>query len=174
MLTYFLALLETDEDRQKFTTLYERYQGEMEQTALRILEKQHDAEDAVQNSFVQIIRHFEKVYEIPYEELPFWIISIVKNESLIILRKRKRMAQLENWEGFEKYADEVTGYMELVDLFRQLPEIYRAVMEMKLLIGYTDKEISQKLGISETAVSSRASRGRELLRKLVEKEGMRI
>lgn len=84
------------------------------------------------------------------------------------------MAQLENWDGFEKYADEVTGYMELVDLFRQLPEIYRAVMEMKLLIGYTDKEISQKLGISETAVSSRASRGRELLRKLVEKEGMRI
>lgn len=77
MLTYFLALLETEEDRQKFTTLYERYQGEMEQTALRILEKQHDAEDAVQNSFVQIIRHFEKVYEIPYEELPFWIISIV-------------------------------------------------------------------------------------------------
>lgn len=56
-------------------------------------------------------------------------------------------------------------------MFRQLPETYRAVLEMKLLIGYTDREIAQKLGLSETAVSSRASRGRALLRKLVEKEG---
>ena len=57
-------------------------------------------------------------------------------------------------------------------MFRQLPETYRAVLEMKLLIGYTDREIAQKLGLSETAVSSRASRGRALLRKLVEKEGL--
>ena len=46
-----------------------------------------------------------------------------------------------------------------------------AVLELKLLIGYSDKEIAEHLGISETAVSSRASRGRTLLRKLVEKEG---
>ena len=59
----------------------------------------------------------------------------------------------------------------MVELFRQLPETYRAVLEMKLLIGCTDQEIAERLGISETAVSSRASRGRALLRKLVEKEG---
>ena len=60
----------------------------------------------------------------------------------------------------------------MVELFRQLPETYRAVLEMKILIGYTDKEIASRLGISETAVSSRASRGRSLLRKLVEGEGL--
>lgn len=174
MLAFFLAMLESDEDRHQFVALYEQYHEKMEQISLRILEEQYDAEDAVQNAFVQIIRHFDKIYEIPCEELPFWIISIVKNESLMILRKRRKTTSLEDWNKFELYVDEVTGYMELVDLFRQLPETYRAVLEMKLLIGYTDKEISQKLDISETAVSSRASRGRELLRKLVEREGMRI
>lgn len=40
-----------------------------------------------------------------------------------------------------------------------------------MLHGYTDKEIAKRVGISETAVSSRATRGRTLLREIVEKEG---
>lgn len=174
MLSVFLAVLESDEERQQFTALYDQYHDRMEQIALNILREQHDVEDAVQNSFLQIIRHFEKIFEISCEEMPFWIISIVKNESLMILRTRRKIVPLEEWEDFEKSANDVTGYNELVELFRNLPETYRAVLEMKILIGYTDKEIAQHLGISETAVSSRASRGRELLRKLIEKEGLHI
>lgn len=172
MLAFFLAVLETESERQQFAALYEQYHEKMNQFALYILGEQHDAEDAVQNAFLQIIRHFEKIFSISCEELPFWIISIVKNESLMILRKRGRTVPLEEWNGFEKSADHTTGYNELVKLFGNLPEKYRTVLEMKILIGYTDKEIAEQLGISETAVSSRASRGRELLRKLVEKEGL--
>ena len=174
MFTFFLAALETDKDRQRFVALYEQYHERMEQISLHILNEQHDAEDAVQNAFLQIIRHFEKIYEIPCEELPFWIISIVKNEALMTLRKRRKIMPIEDWKGVETNVDRMTGYNELVELFRNLPETYRAVLEMKLLIGYTDKEIAERLNISETAVSSRASRGRELLRKLVEKEGLYI
>ena len=172
MLAFLLVTLESDEDKRQFVALYKQYHEKMEQVALHILGEQHDAEDAVQNAFLQIIRHFEKTIEIPCEELPFWITSIVKNEALMILRTRRKTVPLEEWYGFEKNADNVTGYNELVELFRDLPETYRAVLEMKILIGYTDKEIAERLGISETAVSSRASRGRELLRKLVEKEGI--
>lgn len=174
MLTIFLAMLESDEERQQFVCLYEEYHEKMQQIAINILKEQHDAEDAVQNAFLQIIRHFEKIYEISCEELPFWIISIVRNESLMILRRKEKEVLLEDWSTFEESIGDVTGYMELVDLFRRLPKTYRVVLEMKLLIGYTDKEIARKLGISETAVSSRASRGRALLRKLVEKEEMNI
>ena len=52
--------------------------------------------------------------------------------------------------------------------------LFRSVLEMKMLMGYTDKEVAQRLGISETAVSSRASRGRALLRELMEKEGVNV
>ena len=172
MLAFFLAALESEDDKRKFVAVYEQYHEKMEKIALHILGSQHDAEDAVQNAFLQIIRHFEKIYEIPCEELPFWLVSIVKNEALLILRKKRNVVPLEDWDRFEQSADSTTGYTELVELFRQLPETYRAVLEMKLLIGYTDREITQKLGLSETAVSSRASRGRALLRKLVEKEGL--
>lgn len=90
MLVFFLAALENDEDRQQFTVLYDQYHSRMEEKALRILKEQYDAEDAVQNAFLQIIKHFEKFYTIPCEELYFWIISIVKNEALMILRKRHK------------------------------------------------------------------------------------
>ena len=76
MLAVLLAALESDEDRQKFIEIYEQYHAQMERTAMRILKEQSDVEDAVQNAFMQMIRHFEKIFEIPCEELPFWIISI--------------------------------------------------------------------------------------------------
>lgn len=56
MLVFFLASLENDEDRKLFIFIYEHYRTRMEQTAIRILGQQSDAEDAVQNSFVQVIR----------------------------------------------------------------------------------------------------------------------
>lgn len=84
MLITLLSMLDSESDRREFAMLYERYHEEMELAALRILPEQKDAEDAMQNAFVQVIRHFGKVSEIPCEELPFWLISIVKNEALMI------------------------------------------------------------------------------------------
>ena len=173
MLAFFLAVLETETERQQFTALYEQYHDRMEQIALNILGEQHDAEDAVQNSFLQIIRHFEKISEISCEELPFWLISIVKNEALMLLRKRDRTATLKE-ERFPGGAEDVSDYTALVELFRSLPDTDRRVLEMKVLLGYTDKEIAGHLGITETAVSTRASRGRQLLREILEKEGFQL
>ena len=166
-----LAALESDADRQKFIEIYEQYHAQMERTAIRILKEQNDVEDAVQNAFMQIIRHFEKIFEIPCEELPFWIISIVKNEARIILRKNQRTVPLEDWDRLTKSIDDISGYTELVDLFTRLPQTYRSVLEMKMLYGYSDNEISKRMGISKTAVSSRATRGRAMLREIVGKEG---
>lgn len=168
MLALFLAALESDRDREILASIYDRYGARMEQTALRILGRQSDAEDAVQNSFVKVIRHFEKIDSIPCEELPFWLISIVRNEALMILRKRKRELSFEDWDAVTETAEDVSSYHELVDLVQKLPETYRAVLEMKLLLGYSDKEVAAHLELTETAVSTRASRGRELLRKIVE------
>lgn len=78
MLALFLAALESNEDKQVFIKIYEQHLPLMERTATRILKEQSDSEDAVQNAFVQIIRHFDKIHKIPREELPFWIISILE------------------------------------------------------------------------------------------------
>lgn len=173
MLSFYLAALESGGDRKMFAEIYQRHHIKMERAAIKILRDQSEAEDAVQNAFMQVIRHFEKIYEIPCEELPFWLISIVKNEALMLLRKRDRTATLKE-ERFPGGAEDVSDYTALVELFRSLPDTYRRVLEMKVLLGYTDKEIAGHLGISETAVSTRASRGRQLLREILEKEGFQL
>ena len=146
MLIYLLTLIDNEGDRQTFTAIYQEYHVQMEKVALRILSEHNDAEDAVQNAWIQVIKHFHKVSEIPCEELLFWLISITKNEALMIL----------------------------VALFTRLPETYRVTLEMKFLLQYTDHEIAQHLGISETAVSTRVNRGRTLLRELAIKEGLHL
>ncbi len=174
MLTFFLATLESAEDRRLFAAVWEQYHMKMEGTAMRILANQQDAEDAVQNAFLQVIRHFEKIYQIPCEEWLFWLISIVKNEARMILRKRKQTVPLEDWAAAAQKtgeASETPDCAALAALFADLPDSCRLVLEMKILSGYTDREIAAHLGISETAVSTRASRGRALLRKMLEKEG---
>lgn len=75
MLSYLLAALESEEDKRRFTELYEENHVRAEQTALRILRDPHDAEDAVQNAFLQVIHHFDEISEIPCKKLGFWIIS---------------------------------------------------------------------------------------------------
>lgn len=171
MLSLFLAVLETEEHKQRFAELYKQCNARIEKTAMRILKNQHDAEDAVQNTYMQIIRHFEKIYEIPCDNLPFWCISIVKNEAIMILRKKRKVVHLENWETAVEEAEFVSDYDDLVRLFSKIPETYRAALEMRLLLDYSGKEIAQHLGISESAVNTRISRGRALLREIAEKEG---
>ena len=170
MLSLFLSVLETERDRQRFMSLYDQCHARIEQTAKRILNDQQDAEDAVQNTFVQIIRHFEKVYEIPCDELLFWCISIVKNEAYAILRKKQKTVLLEDWDA-KADTEMISSYDEIVKLFGRLPETYRGALEMKLLLDYSGKEIAQHLGISETTVNTRISRGRALLREIMEREG---
>ena len=57
-------------------------------------------------------------------------------------------------------------------MFAELPELYRAVLEMRFLLDYSGKEIAKRLNISENVVNVRISRGRAMLRKTMEKEEM--
>lgn len=99
MLAVLLAALESDEDRALFTEVYEQYHIRMEKTAMYILSDRSDAEDAVQNAFMQVIRHFDIFFEAPCKKRVFWCISIVKNKALTILRQRKKMVLSDELEG---------------------------------------------------------------------------
>lgn len=173
MLLYLLTFVENKDDHQNLTIIFEQYHVKMEKVAMRILPEQKDAEDAVQNAFIQVIKNFEKVMEIPKDELLYWLISVTKNEALMVQRKKRRTVPLEDWNAFTEMSNSNLYYQDIVALFVHMPETYRCVLEMKYLLEYSDKEIAQHLGISETAVSSRASRGRLLLQELIRKEAFR-
>ena len=177
MLPLMLSALVCEADRAQFLALYEENHAAMERAAMSILRDQQDAEDAMQNALCQMAKHFEKIYEIPCDRLPFWCVCIVKNEAITLLRKKKKAIMLESMEdAYDASADieKALSYEDIIRLFAGLPETYRAVLEMKFLLDCSGKDISQKLGISENAVNVRISRGRAILREIMEKEALHL
>ncbi len=174
MLILYLQMLDTQEEKIRFEQIYQMYRGLMYHVADNILHNRQDAEDAVHNAFLRIIKHFSKFRNTPSTDHAPQIVVIVKNEAISILRKKQNTIPLEDWDGCAETSEAAADYHALVDSFTRLPQTYRAAMEMKLLLGYSDGEIAVKLGLSKTAVSTRISRGRRLLRDIVEREGFLV
>lgn len=167
MLVFYLAALENEGERRQFSELYTRYYSQMAAVAARYFPGDPaSAEDAVHNAFLQVIRHFSKISEISRDEIPFWLVSIVKNESITLRRKHQRLVPLMDWAGPAAPGGE--DYLLTVELIRQMPETYRSALEMRFVEERSYQEIAQALGLSETAVKSRVSRGRTLLLRQLE------
>ena len=171
MLICYLQMIDTPEEKIRFEQIYLKYRSLMYHVADGILHNRQDAEDAVHNAFLRIIQHFKRLQNTPAQDLAPWVTVIARNEAISLQRKRRGEAPLEDWDGFAETPEAVTDYHALVDIFTRLPQTYRAPLEMKLLLGYSDGEIAARLDLSKTAVSTRISRGRQLLQDIVEREG---
>ena len=171
MLIYYLQMLDTPEEKIRFEKIYLKYRSLMYHVAGSILHNRQDAEDTVHNAFLRSIKHFKRLQNTPVQDLTPLVAVIARNEAISLQRKRKVEVPLEAWDGVAETSEAVTDYHALIEVFTRLPQTYRAVMEMKLLLGYSDGEIAIRLGLSKTAVSTRISRGRQLLQNIVEKEG---
>ena len=171
MLVCYLQMLDTPEEKIRFEQIYLKYRSLMYRVADGILHNRQDAEDAVHNAFLGIIKQFKKLRNIPAQDLAPWVTVIARNEAISLRRKRKGELPLEEWDGPAEAPEDVTDYHALVDSFTRLPQTYRTALEMKLLLGYSDGEIAARLDLSKTAVSTRINRGRQLLRDIVEREG---
>lgn len=130
VLSLYLAALESDGDKKQFRELYRRYHRVMERTALAVLHDPHDAEEAVQEAFLRVIENFSKIYEIPCKDLGGWLVIIVRNEAITILRRRRCHLPLEEgWADFAGQSRDLPDYSSMVQLFARLPDTYRALLD---------------------------------------------
>ena len=171
MLAIYLAMLETEADQRRFTRLYEVYEKTVYAVALRVLGDPTRAEDAAQQTWFQLLRRWERVAALPWDETEGYVVTAAKNCALDILRtERRTVAFPEDWDPpAREEREEEYGY--LVSLIRALPEGYRRILELKLVEEQTNKEIARRLGINESTVASRVMRGRNMLKAQLEKEG---
>ena len=171
MLAIYLAMLEIEADQRRFTRLYEVYEKTVYAVALRVLGDPTRAEDAAQQTWFQLLRRWERVSALPWDETEGYVVTAAKNCALDILRtERRTVAFPEDWDPpAREEREEEYGY--LVSLIRALPEGYRRILELKLVEEQTNKEIARRLGINESTVASRVMRGRNMLKAQLEKEG---
>lgn len=168
MLPFYLSLLETQEDKDKFDCLYERYSPLLKQVANQILQDESLAEDAVHTAFLKIIKNFYKIGEISGHKTRRFLVIITENVAVDMLRKNRRASHID-LEGmtlrFAETPDMLDGIVvqELVRVIEDLPEMYRTVLEMRAYYGMSEKQIATALNIGYSAARKRLQRARAML-----------
>lgn len=148
--------------------LYDKYGDMLFRLCLSILLNQADAEDAVQDVFVKYVT--QKTEYRNEEHAKAWLIHVARNRCRDMLRRRKirtivplgDIAASEEPFVFENYELDNEDEGVLRRLF-ELSEKYKTVLVLHYLENQSIKTISESLGLSESAVKMRLSRGREML-----------
>lgn len=176
MLTLYLSLLDSAEEKSKFIQLYKLYGKKMLYAAQRKLKDHYLAEDAVHNAFIKLTNYMHCVGEIDCHKTERFLVIITESVALDMLRKDKHypkesVEELEPFLAYKEDALDRIAVQELMGLIAQLPEKYRTVLELHAYHGLEEKQIASLLEISYANARKRLERARRLLlQKLEERE----
>ena len=154
--------------RPSLNELVDRYKNNLYAVAFNICKNPDDAEDAVQDTFVQ---YFSNRKEFETEEhVKAWLIRVAINKAKNINNSFWKKNKVTLDETMETLAFETEDSKELFVTVMKLPEKYRIAIHLFYFEDYTVREISEILKTSESNVKVRLSRGRNLLKETL-KEG---
>lgn len=154
--------------KSRFEQIAREYTDMLYAHALVILKNKSDAEDAAENAIYKLL-----VRKLPFrddEHMKAWLIRVVMNESIMMLRKRKRLSGDELTEenaGFTEF--EYHEQSEIFEAVGRLDVKYRSVLLLFYCDGMSVSETARTLGISDSAVTTRLHRARQLLKNELER-----
>jgi RNA polymerase sigma-70 factor, ECF subfamily len=172
------------QDHRAFEALMRRYNGKLFRVARAILRDDSEAEDALQDAYLDAFRHISEFRG--GSSLATWLTRITINHALMRLRKQRRHRVVVSMTGTDdgperEVADErgetpagaaLRG--ELRRLIEQrvdgLPLSYRTVFVMRDVEEMTVEETANALGIPSSTVRTRLFRARALLRESLAQE----
>ena len=163
-------------DTLGYKELYVRYSKAMYNTCLRMLNNVAEAEDVLQESFIEAFKNLERFEH--RTSFGGWLKQICINRSINQLKKRKI-----DWVDMEKTAvydhadekeiDEMEIALQVESVKNdivKLPDGYRTVLNLYLLEGYDHEEIAEILHIAESTTRTQYMRAKQKLLQLLKEE----
>lgn len=168
-------------DRAEFARLVDVYSSPIYRLGLRMLGSPQDAEDVLQNTFLNVLTHIAEFEG--RSSLATWLYRIAANEALMLLRKKKPEVNLDDVEAGEEAEDLLpTQFVDwsalpedqllsgegknlLDQAIQTLPESMRIVFLLRDVEGLSIKETAEALNLTETNVKTRLLRARLFLRE---------
>ena len=166
-------------DARSYEALYQQYARAMFNTSLRIVNNASDAEDVLQEAFMDAFRYLN---DFNYKStFGAWLKRIVINKSINILRKHKAdLVDIEKTAVHEVPDEEVVDeekiklkVEEIKKAVRLLPNGYRTVFTLHLFEGYDHEEIAGIMRISESTVRTQYHRAKQKLLHIIKQGGVK-
>ncbi len=159
-------------NRRDQELLYRRHASKLYAVCLQYSGNDEEARDILQEGFIKI---FENLDHYKHEgSFEGWMRRITVNTALEKFRNRHNLYRVDDLEIIaEREADpdnhDYAGLEanDLVEIIRELPPKYRMVFNLYAIEGYTHKEISEMINISEGTSKSNLSRARNILQRRV-------
>ncbi|HVI47359.1 MAG TPA: RNA polymerase sigma factor [Chitinophaga sp.] len=162
-------------DVRAFRELYNAYSAAMYNICLRMTGNVNDAEDTLQEAFIQVHKNIGKLEN--DSSLTAWIKRVVINHCLNTLRKKKvYFEDVEVVEVAEERSVDEADFTWTVAAVKSaigsLPHGYRTVLNLYLFEDYSHREIADMLGISESTVKTQYMRAKEKVRQIVKQQNL--
>lgn len=142
--------------------------------SMRILANHNDTEDVLIISFTKVFENIKKFEYRGDHSLIKWIKTIIINESLRFLKKKDKIKYDDNIPAHE-IGEEFNADLSDIDIehiyaiIETMPTGYRIVFNLFAIEGYSHKEISELLQISESTSKSQLRKGRMNIIKKINK-----
>lgn len=154
--------------RQSLHELAAMYQDNLFAVAFNICQNTQDAEDVIQDTFVQ---YYTTKKEFDSEEhIRAWLIRVAVNKAKNVTRTFWRRNKVSIEDSMETLTFETPESENLFETVMQLPEKYRIVIHLYYYEDYSVGEIAKILKLSESNVKTRLMRGRAMLREVLKEE----
>lgn len=150
-------------DKVSFTKAVTAYQDTVYRVALHALGDPQDADDAVQEVFLRLFRR-EEAFD-GEEHLRRWLLRVAVNVCHDMRKSAwwRRRAPLNEAAELPVFDRPEEG--ALYETVMALPEKYRVVLDLFYYEELSTGEIAEMLGLTRTAVTTRLSRARALLKE---------
>jgi len=168
-------------DRAEFAHLVDAYSAPIYRLSLKILGNPQDAEDVLQNTFLNALMHLSSFEG--RSSLSTWLYRIASNEALMQIRRKRKNVSIEDlqtegsdegilpeifmdWSALPE-SELITeeSKAKLDEAVSKLPESLRLVFVLRDVEGVSIKETAEILNLTETNVKTRLLRARMALRE---------
>lgn len=153
--------------------LYRRYSAKLYGVSLQYSGSREEARDVLQEGYIKIFTNLHTFNGVGSFE--GWMRRIVVNTALEKHRNRYYLNKVDDFDSIAEPTDtpvdvDFSGLEaeDLLEFILELPPKYRMVFNLYAIEGYSHKEISAMLGITEGTSKSNLSRARQILQKKVE------
>jgi RNA polymerase sigma factor (sigma-70 family) len=159
-------------DRRDQELLYRRHASKLYAVCLQYSGNDEEARDILQEGFIKI---FENLGYYKHEgSFEGWMRRIVVNTALEKFRSRHNLYRVDDIDQIQEIDSEPDNQdyagleaNDLLGIIRELPPKYRVVFNLYAIEGYSHKEISKMVNISEGTSKSNLSRARAILQRRV-------